>query len=64
MSDHPKRLPGRPPIAEKMKTFTFQMKPSDYLAAQAMFVDMGLSTGSGIRLAITELMRTRGKRQS
>jgi hypothetical protein len=59
MSDDFKRPGKRPPVAEKMKTVTFQIKPSDYQAAQEMFESMGLSTGAGIRLAIMELMRGR-----
>jgi hypothetical protein len=44
---------------EKMKTVSFQIKPTDYELAREMFAKMGLSIGAGIRLAITELMRSR-----
>lgn len=52
---------GRNFTGEKMKTVSFQIRPSDYHAAQAMFDSMGLSSGAGIRFAILELMRNRGE---
>ncbi len=50
------------PAREKMKTVTFQMKPSDYEALKAVLADLGLAPGAGIRFALAEFMRNRQDR--
>ena len=45
------------PAKEKMKTVTFQMKPSDYEALKDVLADLGLAPGAGIRFALAEFMR-------
>ena len=45
---------------EKMKTVSFQIRPSDYAALKTVFFDLGLSTGAGIRFALNEFMKNRG----
>lgn len=42
---------------EKLKTVSFQIKPSDYRELKKIFDELGLSTGSGLRFALTEFLR-------
>ena len=47
---------------EKMKTISLQIKPSDYESLKSVFHQLGLSTGAGIRFALTEFLRNRNSR--
>lgn len=49
----------RPPVEEKMRTISFQMKPSDIERAAAVFSALGLSQAAGIRLAVIEWINSR-----
>ena len=42
---------------EKMKTVSFQIRPSDYEELQIIFETLGLTTGAGLRYALTEFKR-------
>jgi len=42
---------------EKMKTVSFQMRPTDYKKLKDIFSTLGLSPGSGLRFALTEFLR-------
>ena len=44
-------------VREKMKTVTFQMKPSDYEKLKGVLEGLGLAPGAGIRFALAEFMR-------
>ena len=45
------------PQKEKMKTVSFQIRPSDYEDLRKIFSDLGLTIGSGLRFALTEFKR-------
>ncbi len=49
-------------VREKMKTVTFQMKPSDYEKLKTVLDGLGLAPGSGIRFALNEFMRKHNER--
>ncbi len=49
-------------VQEKMKTVTFQMKPSEYEKLKAVLDGLGLAPGSGIRFALAEFMRRHNER--
>jgi hypothetical protein len=44
-------------VREKMRTVTFQMKPSDYERLKEVLEGLGLAPGAGIRFALNEFMR-------
>ena len=44
-------------VREKMRTVTFQMKPSDYEKLKEVLEGLGLAPGAGIRFALAEFMR-------
>lgn len=46
-----------PESKEKMKTVSFQIKPTDYENLKTIFNTLGLSAGSGLRFALTEFLR-------
>jgi hypothetical protein len=47
---------------ERMKTVSFQIRPSDYEELRKIFEGLGLSVGSGLRFALTEFKRNHTKK--
>ena len=62
MSEEIKRPKGRPATTEKMKAVTFHIRPSDYELLREAAEELGLNAGAGIRFALTEFLRNRGKK--
>ena len=44
---------------EKMKTISFQIRPTDYATLKTVFYELGLTTGAGLRFALKEFLRNR-----
>lgn len=56
-----RRKPGYPENREALKHISVMVKPSDYEALREISEGMGLSTGAGLRLAVSEFLKKHRK---